>query len=103
MFTKGLFLLGSALAALATSLEGRQSASLNSCPGYTASNVRNDGSTVTADLALAGSACNAYGRDLTNLKLLVEYQTGTSYYGLNALAALSSASSNHHSQSNDFT
>ena len=87
MFTKGFVLLGSALAVLATSLERRQSASLENCPGYTASNVRKDGSTVTADLTLAGSACNVYGQDLMNLKLLVEYQTGTSYNGLNALAA----------------
>lgn len=77
MFTKGLVLLGSALPALATSLENRQSSTLDNCPGYAASNVRNDGSTVTADLTLAGTACNAYGKDLTNLKLLVEYQTGT--------------------------
>jgi alpha-glucosidase len=78
MLSKGLVLLGTALSALATSLEKRQTPSLDSCPGYTASNVKNDGSTVTADLALAGSACNIYGKDLTSLKLLVEYQTGTS-------------------------
>lgn len=76
MFTKGLVLLGSAIPALANSLESRQSQSLDACPGYTASNVRNDGATVMADLALAGPACNVYGKDLTNLKLLVEYQTG---------------------------
>ena len=77
MFTKGLVLLGSALPAFASSLEKRQTSSLNDCPGYTASNVQNDGSTVTADLTLAGTACNVYGDDLANLKLLVEYQTGT--------------------------
>lgn len=76
MLTKGLVLLGSALPALASSLEKRQGASLDTCPGYTASNVKNDGSTVTADLTLAGTACNAYGKDLKDLKLLVEYQTG---------------------------
>jgi alpha-glucosidase len=78
MFTKGLVLFGSALPALATSLDARQSKSLDSCPGYTASNVKHDGSTVTADLKLAGTACNVYGKDLTDLKLLVEYQTGRS-------------------------
>jgi alpha-glucosidase len=76
MLTKGLVLLGSAIPALAHSLESRQSRSLDGCPGYTASNVQSVGSTVTADLSLAGTACNVYGNDLTNLKLFVEYQTG---------------------------
>jgi len=78
MLAKGLILLGSALPTIASSLAERQTPSLDSCPGYTASNVKNDGSTVTADLTLTGTACNAYGKDLTSLKLLVEYQTGTS-------------------------
>lgn len=78
MIGKGLILLGSTLPTLATSLTKRQSSSLESCPGYTASNVQNDGARVTADLALAGTACNVYGKDLTNLRLEVEYQTGTS-------------------------
>ena len=78
MFAKSLVLLGSAGPAIAGSLEPRQSDPLNACPGYTASNVQNAGSTVTADLTLSGDACNAYGNDLTNLKLLVEYQTGMS-------------------------
>jgi alpha-glucosidase len=76
MISKGLVLLGAALPALATSLVKRQSSSLESCPGYTASNVQDNGSRVTADLALAGTACNVYGDDLTDLKLEVEYQTG---------------------------
>jgi alpha-glucosidase len=79
MFTKGLALLGTALPALTNSLDSRQSELLDTCPGYTASNVKNDGSTVTADLTLAGTACNAYGKDLSDLKLLVEYQTGMWY------------------------
>jgi len=75
MFTKGLILLGSALPALAGPLAKRQGSSLAACPGYTASNVQDNGSTVTADLALAGAACNVYGDDIKNLKLQVEYQT----------------------------
>lgn len=46
------------------------------CPGYKASNVQQSANSLTADLALAGKACNTYGTDLENLKLLVEYQTG---------------------------
>lgn len=49
---------------------------LDSCPGYKASNFVSTGSTLTADLTLAGPACNVYGTDLTDLKLVVEYQTG---------------------------
>ena len=46
------------------------------CPGYKASNVQEGANSLTADLALAGEACNTYGSDLENLRLLVEYQTG---------------------------
>jgi alpha-glucosidase len=49
----------------------------SSCPGYTASNVQATDSGLTAQLSLAGEACNTYGTDLQNLTLLVEYQTGT--------------------------
>lgn len=47
------------------------------CAGYTASSVKAsaDGNTITADLTLAGSACNTYGTDIEDLSLLVEYQT----------------------------
>jgi alpha-glucosidase len=46
------------------------------CPGYKASNVRQTANAVTADLNLAGPACNIYGTDLRNLTLTVEYQSG---------------------------
>jgi alpha-glucosidase len=51
-------------------------AEIESCPGYTASNVVSTESSLTADLTLAGDACNAYSEDIKDLKLLVEYQTG---------------------------
>jgi alpha-glucosidase len=47
-----------------------------SCPGYTASDVITTDRVITAQLTLAGPACNSYGIDLQNLTLLVEYQTG---------------------------
>ena len=50
-------------------------ATVDSCPGYTASNVITTDSTLTADLTLAGTACNVYSDDIPNLKLVVEYQT----------------------------
>ncbi|KAI9877292.1 MAG: hypothetical protein M1830_004303, partial [Pleopsidium flavum] len=52
-------------------------ATVDSCPGYVASNLVQSDTAFTADLKLAGPPCNAYGRDLTDLRLLVEYQTVT--------------------------
>jgi alpha-glucosidase len=46
------------------------------CPGYDASNVVKSGSGLTADLTLKGDGCTAYGKDIKNLKLEVEYQNG---------------------------
>jgi alpha-glucosidase len=69
------FLLGLAAPVLSSAILPRQ-ASNSTCPGYAASNVVNDGSRLTADLTLAGPACNLYGPDLMDLKLEVEYQTG---------------------------
>lgn len=45
------------------------------CPGYKASNLENTASGFTADLTLAGPACNVYGNDIADLALTVEYQT----------------------------
>jgi hypothetical protein len=74
-----------ALVAYATSVLGstvintRQASSgLETCPGYSASNVVAKGDTLTADLSLAGKACNTFGEDLDNLKLFVQYETGKS-------------------------
>ncbi|KAF4933811.1 Alpha-glucosidase [Colletotrichum fructicola] len=44
------------------------------CPGYTASNVQETSHGFTADLDLAGKACNVYGNEIEALKLVVEYQ-----------------------------
>jgi alpha-glucosidase len=44
------------------------------CPGYTASNIVRTPYGLTADLQLAGSACNVYGTDIEALNLIVEYQ-----------------------------
>lgn len=49
---------------------------LKGCPGYKASNVKTSPAGLTADLKLAGSACNVYGTDLDNLVLQVTYETG---------------------------
>jgi hypothetical protein len=48
------------------------------CPGYVAYNIAKTETSLTADLRLAGAACNVYGNDILELKLLVEYQTGIS-------------------------
>jgi len=59
-------------------LPRQQNATLDSCPGYKASNVKTSGTGLTASLTLAGTACNVYGTDLEELTLIVEYQTGKS-------------------------
>ncbi|KAL2882880.1 hypothetical protein SGCOL_001570 [Colletotrichum sp. CLE4] len=43
------------------------------CPGYTASNVQTTSHGFTANLDLAGSACNLYGNDVEALTLVVDY------------------------------
>ncbi|KAJ4221503.1 hypothetical protein NW759_006752 [Fusarium solani] len=50
-------------------------ASIDACPGYSASNVEEATNGLTADLALRGEPCNVYGVDAPELKLVVEYQT----------------------------
>ncbi|KAJ4381487.1 hypothetical protein N0V86_002846 [Didymella sp. IMI 355093] len=59
----------------ATSLILPRQANSTTCPGYTATNVDVTDSGLTADLTLAGTACNAYSEDLQELKLVVEHQT----------------------------
>lgn len=44
------------------------------CPGYKATNVQETKNGLTADLTLAGEACNVYGNDVEELILQVEYQ-----------------------------
>lgn len=44
------------------------------CPGYIASGVKESVSGLTADLTLAGPACNVYGNEIQHLRLTVEYQ-----------------------------
>jgi alpha-glucosidase len=67
-----------AASASATSLVPRHTSSdpLAACPGYKASRVQTTASGLTADLTLAGAACNAYGTDLKDLTLEVVYETG---------------------------
>jgi alpha-glucosidase len=58
------------------------------CPGYTASNVENTDGGITADLTLAGAACNVYGTDLHDLKFEASYQTGEPVHGSYVLLAI---------------
>ncbi|KAI7490215.1 putative alpha-glucosidase AgdA [Hortaea werneckii] len=44
------------------------------CPGYKASNIEETQNNLTADLVLAGKACDLYGFDIHELTLDVEYQ-----------------------------
>lgn len=58
--------------------DGAATDALADCPGYNASNVVVTPTGVTANLTLAGAACNVYGTDLPSLILQVTYQTGKS-------------------------
>jgi hypothetical protein len=53
-------------------------ASVDAGPGYKASKVQTTKSGLTADLLLAGKACNVYGEDVEKLKLEVTYETRAS-------------------------
>ncbi|KAJ9141692.1 Family 31 glycosyl hydrolase [Pleurostoma richardsiae] len=66
---------GLASAAALTSRDYPSDEPLKKCPGYKASNVKTTATGLTADLALAGAACNVYGTDLTDLTLEVTYET----------------------------
>jgi alpha-glucosidase len=73
------WLLVAAAAVSATSIDYRSNSHgdpLAKCPGYKASNVKVGKSSLTADLKLAGKACNVYGDDLKSLTLEVEYESG---------------------------
>ncbi|KAH6625247.1 alpha-glucosidase-like protein [Boeremia exigua] len=71
-FLQSVFLLGATFFRWGTAVPLRRA---DDCPGYRASNVIRSDSSITADLTLAGSACNLYGQDLTDLKFLAEWQT----------------------------
>lgn len=69
-----LALTSSAVGGLLPHTLGPRALPIESCPGYVANNIVTTTTTVTANLRLAGPACNTYGTDLDNLILLVEYQ-----------------------------
>ncbi|KAJ3553318.1 hypothetical protein NM688_g3681 [Phlebia brevispora] len=50
---------------------------LDACPGYKVTQVSSEGATLTANLALAGKACNVFGPDIEELSLQVTYETTT--------------------------
>lgn len=60
------------LTALASIIHGQD------CPGYKASNIEETDFGLTADFTLAGDACDIFGTDIEDLRLIVEYQTGWS-------------------------
>ena len=71
-----LFLAATASAAAIFGRDYPSADPLTACPGYRASNVQTSATGLTADLSLAGKACDVYGTDLTDLTLEVSYDTG---------------------------
>jgi alpha-glucosidase len=59
----------------AASALGQISRPAAQCPGYRATNIVQGDSYLAADLVLIGN-CSSHSRDIENLRLLVEYQTG---------------------------
>jgi hypothetical protein len=73
------FLLGQLAAATLGQRDGKKYPDyslIESCPGYRASNFKQTPSGLTADMALAGKACDVYGKDFDSLTLEVTYETG---------------------------
>lgn len=48
---------------------------LDACPGHDVIRASSTGSSLSADLVLAGNACNVFGKDVSKLKLEVTYET----------------------------
>lgn len=67
--------LRKAIFGAALALSTVTAADVSDCPGYKASNIKETSRGLTADLTLAGGACNVYGTDLKDLTLTVEHQT----------------------------
>ncbi|PVH81316.1 glycoside hydrolase family 31 protein [Cadophora sp. DSE1049] len=67
----------SSVSGAAVSVSRRQTggATRESCPGYVASDVQQTETGLTASLNLGGEACNVYGTDVPELKLMVNYGT----------------------------
>ena len=54
----------------------KRAVDLESCPGYVVGNVREGSGGLSAELRMEGTPCDAFGRDLRDLRVEVEYQTG---------------------------
>jgi hypothetical protein len=79
MLLKALYGLALLRSVSGAAVARRQAAgNVNDCPGYSVSNLVNTDTGLTAKLTLAGPACNIYGRDVQDLRLLVNYDSGTS-------------------------
>ncbi|KAK7677820.1 hypothetical protein QCA50_019132 [Cerrena zonata] len=53
------------------------SLNVSSCPGYTLTGLKETETSLSAELTFAGPACNAFGRDISNLTLEVTYESTT--------------------------
>ena len=57
-------------------LKRQATGNVDDCPGYKASDVVQTDTGLTAKLTLAGPACNVYSKDVQNLLLAVNYDSG---------------------------
>lgn len=63
-----------ALPSLTPTIYDESAPDAQDCPGYKASNVAENRSGFTADLTIAGAKCQAFGNDIADLILEVNYQ-----------------------------
>ena len=77
MFTRLLASSAFVAAVSARAIATRQSNDTCVSSGYSASNVQQSGTGLSADLSLAGPACNSYGKDIESLRLTASYDTST--------------------------
>ncbi|XWW93518.1 hypothetical protein V2A60_001451 [Cordyceps javanica] len=72
---RGLFAVLQATLAAVASAAATDNSAADKCPGYKAINVKTSDHGLTADLKLAGKACNVFSNDIEHLKLVVTYDT----------------------------
>lgn len=53
------------------------SSNVSGCPGYVLGSLKQRSTGLTAQLSLAGPACNAFGRDISKLTVQVTYESET--------------------------
>jgi alpha-glucosidase len=73
----GLWLLAAHARTQTLDAPPQHSGNVSACPGYALTGLQETAHGLTAQLNLAGPACNAFGTDFKNLTIQVTYDTQT--------------------------